>query len=63
MKATTIEITTDDVIDNNLYLLNALVTEAFSTQEEEKRKKKLAMAYKTIANTLKLMGVDPQQLK
>lgn len=55
-----IEINKDDIIKGNIELSRTLVTEALLYSQEEIRAKKLFLAYKSIENILKMLGVDLQ---
>ena len=55
-----IEINKDDIIKGNIELSRTLVTEALLYSQEEIRAKKLFLAYKSIENILRMLGVDLQ---
>lgn len=57
-----IEITSDDIVEANLHLINSFVMEASMTTKNDKRVKSLAMAYINIGKTLNLLGIDPSKL-
>lgn len=57
-----IEITSEDIVEANLHLINSFVMEASMTTKNDKRVKSLAMAYINIGKTLNLLGIDPSKL-
>ena len=62
-KSTKIEITTEDIVESNLHLINSFVMEASMTNKNKKRIKSLALAYINIGKTLNLLGLDPSELQ
>jgi hypothetical protein len=55
-----IKIEKEDIINGNIELSRSLIGDALLNQNEEIKAKKLFIAYRSIQQTLKLMGVNPQ---
>ncbi|MFH1802564.1 MAG: hypothetical protein ABH864_03875 [archaeon] len=58
-----IKIEKEDIINGNIELSRTLVSEALIYSQEEIKAKKLYLAYKNIEQTLKLLGINPQDDK
>jgi len=58
-----IKIEKQDVINNNIELSRTLVSEALIYPQQEVKAKKLYLAYKSIEQTLRLLGINPQEDK
>lgn len=58
-----IKIEKEDIINGNIELSRTLVSEALIYSQEEVKAKKLYLAYKNIEQTLKLLGINPQDDK
>ncbi len=58
-----IEITKEDLIEGNIELARSLVTEALLFPDEERKAKKLLLAYKNIEKVLRVLGINLQDYK
>jgi hypothetical protein len=58
-----IEITKEDMANGNIELSRTLINEALLNPDESTKIKKLFLAYKTIQNTLKNLGLTAQDLE
>ena len=56
-----IKIDEDDIIQNNIKLSRGLVGEALFIRDKEEKAKKLFIAYRGLEQTLKILGLNPQE--
>jgi hypothetical protein len=55
-----IKIEKEDIINGNIELSRSLIGDALLNPNEQIKAKKLFIAYRSIQQTLKLMGINPQ---
>lgn len=58
-----IKIEKADIVDGNIELSRTLISEALMYSQEDIKAKKLYLAYKNIEQTLRLLGINPQDDK
>lgn len=57
-----INISPEDVMNGQIELSRSLVSDALLNSQESIKAKKLFMAYKTIEQVLRMLGIEPQDI-